>query len=260
MSQHLIPESRPVSIVTVAYDTFFFVRLLVEKVREFTGREYEIILVDRGSSDGTLEWARGQSDVRIVSVPQSVVSHDHGEAAEEGARLARHEIIALLDSDAHPISSHWLNRTADRLDERCRLAGPKYVANHRANPHGWYVHPHFMVFLKEDLRGNIVLRKLRGEDTDTGEEASIRLLDRGLGIEALPLGSCPDLSEDDPYKCYFGNPHFPTVGAGVFHAWYGTRIHKDKVGVKQEMKGAITSEDYQKPLLAMLRRMYGLNY
>ncbi len=250
----------PVSIVTVACDTYFFVRLLVEKVREFAGREYEIVLVDRGSRDGTLEWAAAQPEVRIVSVPQRGISHDHGEAAEQGVRVARYDIIAFLDSDAHPISSKWLTRTADQLNERCRLAGPKYTGNHRANPYGWYVHPHFMVFFKEDLGGNVILRKVRGEETDTGEEATIRLLERGFEIEALPLLSCPNLEQNNPYKCNFGHPHFPTVGAGVFHAWYGTRVHKDAVVVGQETAGAISSDSYQKPLLEMLRKIYGLTY
>ncbi|MGI9088411.1 MAG: glycosyltransferase family 2 protein [Chthoniobacterales bacterium] len=250
-----------VSIVTVAYDTFFFVRLLVEKVREFIGeRAYEIVLVDRGSRDGTLEWARAQADVRIVAVPQTGGDHGHAEAAEEGVRVARHEIIVLLDSDAHPVSADWLAGTADGLDENCRLAGPKCVAPHRENPYGWYVHPHFMVFYKADLGDNIILRKMRGDGTDTGEEATIRLLDRGLKIEALPFGLCPTLPAENPYRCDFGHPHYPTVSAGVFHAWYGTRVHQDDLVVRQETNGAISRESYQRPLLAMLRRIYSLSY
>jgi len=44
----------PVSIVTVVRNAFFFTRLLIEKVREHSqGRQIEIIVVDRGSTDGT---------------------------------------------------------------------------------------------------------------------------------------------------------------------------------------------------------------
>ena len=61
---------KPVSIVTVSYDTFFFVRLLVEKVRETIGaRAYEIVVVDRGSRDGTREWLERQPDVRVLDAP-----------------------------------------------------------------------------------------------------------------------------------------------------------------------------------------------
>jgi len=259
------PPLKSVSIVTVTYDTFFFVRLLIEKVREFAGnRDYEIIVVDRGSRDGTLEWCALQPEVGVVSFPQTGLSHAHGEAAEQGIREANHEIVALMDSDAHPISAEWLTSTADRLDEHCRLAGPKYLSFHRGNPFGWYIHPHFMVFYKSDLGREVVLRKLRGEETDTGEEATIRLLEKGKGIEALPLESCPTLSADHPAAAYrrfsFGHPHFPTIGAGVFHAWYGTRLGQDAAVVGSETAGSITASSYQQPLIAMLREFYRLAY
>lgn len=256
---------KPVSIVTVSYDTAFFLRLLVEKVREFIGaREYEIVVADRGSRDGTLDWCATQADLRVVHIPQSRAEHEHGEAAERAIAEARHEIVAFLDSDAHPISADWLTQTADRLDARCRLAGPKYVAGHRGNPFGWYVHPHFMVFHREDLGREIVLRKMRGETTDTGEEATIRLLEKGFEVAGLPLASCPSLGQEDAHAAYaqfsFGHPHFPTIGAEVFHAWYGTRLGKDDAVVGAETAGAITAENYREPLVAMLRKFYRLDY
>jgi glycosyltransferase involved in cell wall biosynthesis len=257
--------ARPVSIVTVTYDTFFFVRLLVEKVREFIGnRAYEIIVVDRGSTDGTLEWCAQQADIRVVHVPQTGPRHEHGKAAEKGVRAAKHEIIVFMDSDAHPVSPDWLQLTADKLGDDCRLAGPKVIASHPGNPFGWYIHPHFMVFHKEDLGGDVVLRKVRREKTDTGEEATLRLLRKGRQIEALPLESCSALYPGHPLTAYsrfsFEHPHFPTIGAGVFHAWYGTRLRKDAAVVNAESAGAITPDHYQQPLVAMLREFYGLSY
>ncbi|MDQ2868990.1 MAG: glycosyltransferase [Verrucomicrobiota bacterium] len=253
---------KSVSIVTVSFDTLFFARLLVEKVREFIGpREYEIIVVDRGSTDGTLEWCARQNDVRVVSFPQTQAQHRHAEAATAGIRSARGEVIALLDSDAHPIAPDWLGRTADRLDERCQLAGARYQANHRGNPFGWYVHPHFMVFARADFGDAIVLEKLRGATTDVGEEATIRVLERGREVLAWPLQSCGELPADHPYALFsFGHPHFPTIGAGVFHAWYGTRLQKDVATVAQETDSAISPLNYRQPLIAALRDFYQLDY
>ena len=71
--------ARPVSIVTVSYDTFFFVRLLVEKVRELIGpRLYEVIVVDRGSCDGTRELLEAQPDVRLLTAKSNCRGHGHG--------------------------------------------------------------------------------------------------------------------------------------------------------------------------------------
>lgn len=242
----------PVSVITVTFDTLFFIRLLVEKVRMHIGtRPYEIIVVDRGSTDGTCEWLAQQPDVRILSLPQHTRRHDHGEAAEEAVRIARYDIITLLDSDAHPVSDQWLTLTADKLNEHTRLAGPVFEGRHKGNSYGWYVHPHFMTFWKKDLGSLVVLRKMRGDSTDTGEEATIRMLDAKQNVLGYPL-----VRADFPP----GHPHFPTVGAGVFHAWYGTRLVKDVGMVGKETSGNVSPLKYLGPVVAELRLRYGLDY
>jgi glycosyltransferase involved in cell wall biosynthesis len=243
---------RPVSIVTVSSDTFFFVRLLVEKVRELIGsRSYEVIVVDRGSRDGTREWLSAQPDVRVLTTKPNRRGHGHGDAAELGAERARYDHVVLLDSDAHPVVPTWLKLTVDRLDPHHRLAGGVFHRIHKANRHGWYIHPHFMAFHKIDLGGNITLRKVH-QDLDTGEAATIRLLDAGLGVLGYPLEFCDAFA--------VGHPHFPTVTAGVFHAWYGTRLGKEAPLVDRETNGAVTDANYLYPLQTRLRQVYELDY
>ncbi len=243
----------PVSIVTVTYDSFFYIRLLVEKVRAFVGsREYEIVVVDRGSRDGSREWLGKQSDVRLVVKRQWSARHTHGEAAEAGVQTAKHPIIVLLDSDAHPVDERWLTLTADRLDAHYRLAGAQFHSPRRDNPYGWYIHPHFMAFFKADLGHHIVLRKTRGRDTDTGEESTVRLLNARLGVAGYPIEFCERFS--------VGHPTFPTVSAGVFHAWYSTRLAKNTGEVSRETSGGITRENYAEPLRRLMREAYHLDY
>jgi glycosyltransferase involved in cell wall biosynthesis len=244
----------PVSFVTVTRDGYFFVRLLVEKLRELVGqRDYEIIVVDRGSRDGTRSWLRRQPDVRLLTRRQWLSrSHGHGEAAEAGAAAARHERIVLLDSDAHPVDPGWLAGSADRLDDEVRLAGARFVDRHRGNPHGWYIHPHFMAFQKRDLGGLVVLRKLQGDDTDTGEEATIRVLAAGRAIVDHPITFCERFA--------VGHPRVPTVAGGVFHAWYVSRLATQEAEVIRETAGAVSRARYLDPLVARLREGYGLSY
>ena len=245
--------TKPVSIVTVSHDTFFFVRLMVEKVRELIGaRAYEIVVVDRESRDGTREWLERQPDIRVFSAKANRRGHGHGEAAEIGVANARYEHVVLLDSDAHPIDRMWLTLTVDRLDNHHRLAGGVFRGMHKANRHGWYIHPHFMAFHKVDLGEKVLLRKVRGQDLDTGELATIRLLDAGFGILGYPIEFCAAFD--------VGHPHFPTLTAGVFHAWYGTRLNKDTPAVDRETNGAVTDANYRRPLQALLRQAYKLEY
>lgn len=242
---------RPISIVTVTFDTPFFIRLLVEKVREFIGRrDYEIIVVDQGSKDDALAWLRAQPDVRLLQVRLRTRGHGHGEAAELGVQSARYDTIVLLDSDAHPLDATWLEVTADRLDENHRLAGAVFHGLHEGNPHGWYIHPHLMAFSKSDLGDLITLRKVG--KWDTGEAATVRLLERGLKVVAHPL------VRSDRFDV--GHPNFPTEAAGVFHAWYGTRMQKESRSVARETNGAVNASTYLEPLQARLREVYQLSY
>ncbi len=132
----------PVTVLTVAMDGILFLRLLVERVRAaLQGREYEIIVVDCGSRDGSRAWLKAQPDVRVVTRRQWPwqSAHRHGEAAEAGARLAKHDRIVLLDSDSHPMNSSWLAESADRLDAQHRLAGAVFRPPPRQS--AWLVCP-----------------------------------------------------------------------------------------------------------------------
>jgi hypothetical protein len=243
-----------VSFVTVTHDGYLFARLLIEKIREFVGpRDYEIVVVDRGSRRAMRAWLRAQPDVSLLGMRQwRAARHGHGEAAEAGIGAARFERIVLMDSDAHPLDRDWLRNSVDRLDAHHRLAGAVFRSVHRGNPHGWYVHPHFMAFFKPDLHGLVVLRKLRGEDTDTGEEATLRVLAAGHGIVGHPIALYPPLT--------VGHPRVPTAAGGVFHAWYVTRLEQNEAEVVRETGGEVTRANYLEPLQAKLRAAYSLTY
>ena len=243
-----------VSFVTVTRDGFFFSRLLVESIRNRVGaRDYEIIVVDRGSTDGSRAWFRAQPDVRLIRRRQWFgQTHGHGEAAEAGVRKARYDRVVLLDSDTHPVDPDWLKHSIDRLDDRHRLTGAAFIDKHTGNPHGWYIHPHFMGFFRKDLGGLIVLRKLQGDDTDTGEEATIRVLAAGYDIVAHPI----EFSE----RFSVGHPRVPTMSGGVFHAWYVTRLEQTEAEVIRETGGAVCRASYLTPLRARLRSEYRLSY
>jgi glycosyltransferase involved in cell wall biosynthesis len=244
-----------VSFVTVAADGYLFVRLLIEKLRAFVGeREYEIVVVDRGSHDGTRAWLRAQPDVRLLTrrAWPWMRGHRHGEAAEAGVRAARHARIVLLDSDAHPVQADWLRGCVDRLDEHHRLAGAVFRDRHRGNPHGWYIHPHFMAFFKADLGGLVVLRKLCGDATDTGEEATLRVLAAGFGVIGHDIVFCRRFD--------VGHPRVPTVAGGVFHAWYVSRLLRTEPEVLRETGGQVSRAGYLEPLMARLREEYRLSY
>ena len=97
------PENGTPQAVSVVIPVYNECGAVVETIREVnralepTGREFEIIIADDGSSDGSAE-AIGRSglDVTLVRHP---VNRGYGAALKSGFARARHGLIAFLDAD-----------------------------------------------------------------------------------------------------------------------------------------------------------------
>lgn len=89
------------SVVIPAYNAERTLRSTVESVLSQSDQDFEIVIVDDGSSDGTLramlDIASDDHRIRIVSQPNSGVSATRN----YGAELAKGELLAFLDADDH---------------------------------------------------------------------------------------------------------------------------------------------------------------
>ena len=68
----------------------------------------EIILIDSGSQDLTLDYAERYSQIEIHRIPSS--EFGHGRTRNLGARLSKGDIIVYLVQDATPTTSDFLSR------------------------------------------------------------------------------------------------------------------------------------------------------
>jgi teichuronic acid biosynthesis glycosyltransferase TuaG len=84
-----------VSVIIPAYNAQAFLGRAIQSVEAQSFRDFEIVVVDDGSTDGTADVARGFSSVRYVRG-----SHG-GEAAarNRGLAEARSELVAFVDAD-----------------------------------------------------------------------------------------------------------------------------------------------------------------
>jgi glycosyltransferase involved in cell wall biosynthesis len=85
-----------ISIVTPSLNAKRYVRLCVESVRvACAGLDYEHVVVDGLSTDGTLDYLQAQTDIRLI------VAKDGGmyEALNRGIAAASGQIIAHLNTD-----------------------------------------------------------------------------------------------------------------------------------------------------------------
>jgi rhamnosyltransferase len=82
---------------------------------------FEIIVIDSGSVDGTLEFARSYPGVRLLSVaPQDF---QHGRTRNEAIGHAEGEYIAMLTQDALPADNSWLRTLVAAIEEDELIAG-----------------------------------------------------------------------------------------------------------------------------------------
>ncbi len=91
----------------------------------------EVILVDSGSTDGTLAIASRWPNVRVITIQRFT----HGAARNLGAREAVGSFIALMTQDAQPADPYWLARLLDEMqDEMVAAAYSRQVPRPDANP------------------------------------------------------------------------------------------------------------------------------
>lgn len=110
-----------ISICTLTYNVFFYNRLYLQNIRELTRLvDYEILIYDNGSTDGSKEWLRRQPDVTLYEGKNNEMRH--GQALDFLAKKAKYPIVCALDSDAFPVSPEWIT-PALYLDDETVLAG-----------------------------------------------------------------------------------------------------------------------------------------
>lgn len=85
-----------VSILLTCYNHIRYLPTALEAVRAQTYRDFEIIAIDDGSTDGTREWLSEQSDVRCIFNEQNLGTYA---TLNVGLEHASGEFIAVLNDD-----------------------------------------------------------------------------------------------------------------------------------------------------------------
>lgn len=92
-----------------------YLELILPSLRRQTFRDFDVTVVDNGSTDGSAEYlAREWPEVRVVELPGNT---GFPAAVNRGIEASRGEYIALLNNDIE-LSADWLERLVDELDRK----------------------------------------------------------------------------------------------------------------------------------------------
>lgn len=102
-----------VSVVIRCYNEVDHIGGVIEKVRNQTVQDLEIVAVDSGSSDGTLDVLADHA-VKTVHIPKEEFSF--GRALNIGCAATRGEYLVFLSAHCYPTNSEWLGGLLEGFD------------------------------------------------------------------------------------------------------------------------------------------------
>ena len=111
------PERKiDISIVILTYNRLNDTKQCLGHVRKNTTRSYEIIIVDNGSTDGTVEWLKSQEDIRLIL---NKTNKGIPAGRNQGMRIAKGDYICTLDNDLF-VGPNWDRIFCENLENRYR--------------------------------------------------------------------------------------------------------------------------------------------
>jgi GT2 family glycosyltransferase/tetratricopeptide (TPR) repeat protein/2-polyprenyl-3-methyl-5-hydroxy-6-metoxy-1,4-benzoquinol methylase len=116
------PDFGLTSIVIITHNQLEYSRRCLESIRRLTDEPYELIVVDNASTDGTVDYLRAMSFVRLIS---NETNRGFPAAVNQGIEVAGGRQILLLNNDT-VVTTGWLGRLLRALyrDPHIGLVGP----------------------------------------------------------------------------------------------------------------------------------------
>jgi GT2 family glycosyltransferase len=175
------------SIIIPTYNRFDYLRRCLESIKENTMANYEIIVVDGGSRDGTKEFLSAQSNIKTIFEGKLRGSN---KATNEGFKKAQGEYVCYLNDDL-VILDHALDKMIYFLKDNPKIGiGAFYFAE----PKGRNALPNFRIhtvyglpyanfgMLKTSLIREIGYLDERFVQKASDPDLSLRVWERGLVV------------------------------------------------------------------------------
>jgi glycosyltransferase involved in cell wall biosynthesis len=117
-----LKNSKAVSVIICAHNEMNNLKNHLPKFLNQKHQNYEVIIVNDRSDDGSKEWLKNQEQiyphlktVHISITPNKLNPKKH--AITQGIETARNDIILLSDADCEPASRHWVDRMSQSFND-----------------------------------------------------------------------------------------------------------------------------------------------
>jgi len=119
---------RLTSIIILTLNNLEYTRKCLDSIRKYTPEPHEIIVVDNGSTDGTVEYLKQELDVRLI---ENGCNLGFALGNNRGLLEAKGDYVVFLNNDV-VVTEGWLKRliACAESDPRVGIVGPRsnYVA------------------------------------------------------------------------------------------------------------------------------------
>jgi glycosyltransferase involved in cell wall biosynthesis len=93
-------------IAVVTYNRLPLVRRTIERIRQHTKHEFELVVADDGSGDGTAEALRA-AGCRVISGPNMGVCWNKNRGLFFLKEVAKCDVVLMIEDDTYPIKDSW---------------------------------------------------------------------------------------------------------------------------------------------------------
>jgi rhamnosyltransferase len=113
-----------------------FKQVLAAVLSQSTDFLYEVIVIDSGSTDGTVDYVKGHKDPRIYLHQIEPSSFGHGRTRNLAVSMSSGEYAVLITHDAMPSNEFWLVNMVAIADSDPQIAGVfgRHIAYPDADP------------------------------------------------------------------------------------------------------------------------------
>lgn len=223
-----------VTVVTVNWNSWTHLEVLIEMVRRRSPPGTKILVVDNGSCDESRRRLAALPDVRTLMLPANI---GHDLALDLGVLACQTEYAVTLDVDAFPLHERWLAQLLAPLDAGAQVSGARLNREY-VHPCCWAMRTERFVSEGHSFRSRYQARAPRRDASgDVGEEISGR---EAPNLHFLAVSS--QLGPGDVGTVF---------GELVYHNFYATRF---RATTEQVLDNAVVAADAERAWEQALER------